>query len=431
MIRLIILQLVSPVLFWFFSSLTNKIALRGKGGKMKKSLMLLTGLIMAVLAATLFTGCQSSLPTASSNDAGEGIINCKQFNRDVDSVMVNFMTIFTVNLPAGTGTPTAYSWNFGDGSPVVNSGVNQVQHVYTVTGVYSVVVTVTLSSGATYGPVTKSLTVYTGGTTTDEILTLISAAQGSNGKWTYRLGLAQSAYSTGSGSNPFITGTTGVVVTNPVNSTYNWVQLISQVQNGKLVVIIECYNQDDLFLNYGGNFAIGAPSSSWNWANIQGSTFFVSEEGGGNLRFSLRDGQLLSTGSSSNLPGLLGDDQSAAIFRMTAGADSLKLYFNIAALTNFNGGAFVEYRDALGGITQQPLPFSDFFTGWGEITLPLMVFQQNPFTIRYGHGSSHALADMTSSPFYSDGWLKFYIQPLSRTINQNNSFNRFTVVAVE
>jgi len=393
--------------------------------------MLLIGLVVAVLVVFITTGCQSSLPTVVDNTSEDGVIVCKQFNRDVDSVLVNFMTIFTVNLPAGTGTPTSYSWNFGDNTPVVNSGVNQVQHIYTVTGVYSVAVTVTLSNGTTYGPVTKSLTVYNSNQPpTDEILTLISATQGQNGRWTYRLGLAQSAYATGSMEHPFITGTQGVIVTNPVNSTFNWVQLVTTTQNGKIVVVVDCYNQDDLFLNYGGNFSIANESPSWNWANIQGSSYFVSVNGSGNLRFSLRDGQLLHIGTTSSLPGLLGDDQAAPVFRMTVGTDSLKFYFNIAALTGFNGSAFVEFKDNLDGITQQPLPFSDFFTGWGEVTLPLTVLQQNPFSLRYGHGSSHTIADMTSSPYYSNGWLVFYIQPMNRVINQNNSFNQYEIVAV-
>lgn len=381
---------------------------------MKKSLMLLAGLMVAVLATILFTGCQSSLPTATESPSQEGQIFCKQFGRDVDSVRVGVFCSFYVNVAGGT-SPTAFRWNFGDGDSLT-TGVNQIEHKYVAAGTYTVSVVIVLNDGSISNPITKTLKAYVATEPpAGEILTLISSSHENNGMWTYRLGLAQSAYASGSGANPFITGTGGIIITNPVNqSAYNWVQLVSQVQNGKLVVTVTCYNQDDLFINYGGNFVFNNPSPSWNWANIMSSQYYVPIEGdGGNLRFALRDGQIFTIGGSGNtLPGFNGDN-NPAIMRYSVGADSVKFYFNLTAIPGFAGNAFVEYKDAIGGVTHQGLPVSSFFTGWGEIVLPIAVMQTSPVKIRYGH-QNDVQADISASEHYDgSNWLEFYLQSVN------------------
>ena len=366
-----------------------------------------------MMAVLFFVGCTSSLPTAADSSQ-EGQIVCKQLGRDVDSVRVNVYCSFYVNIPGGA-SPTAFRWKFGDGDSLT-TGINQVEHKYTTVGTYTVSVVIVLSDGSITNPITKTLKAYVSTQPpAGEILTLIAANQENNGMWTYRLGLAQSAYASGSGANPFITGTGGIVITNPVNqSTYNWVQLIDQFQNGKLVVTITCYNQDDLFLNYGGNFVFNNPSPSWNWASIANSQYYVPIEGdGGNLRFALRDGQIFTIGGGNNgLPGFNGDS-NPAILRYSVGSDSVKFYFNLTAMTGFTGNAFVEYQDAIGGTTHQGLPVSDFFTGWGEIVLPIAVMQTSPVKVRYGH-QGDVLADISASGHYDGvGWLEFYLQSVN------------------
>ena len=43
----------------------------------------------------------------------------------------------------------SYSWNFGDGSPVVTMSVSKVTHAYSVAGTFTVSLTVTDSAGQT------------------------------------------------------------------------------------------------------------------------------------------------------------------------------------------------------------------------------------------------------------------------------------------
>ncbi len=381
---------------------------------MKKSTMLLIGLMVAVLVVFITTGCQSSLPTVVDNTSEDGAIVCKQFGRDVDSVQVGVFCSFYVNVTGGA-IPTAYRWNFGDGDSL-STGINQVEHRFATAGNYLVSVRIVLSDGSITLPITKTLTAYVATQPpAGEILTLISANHESNGMWTYRLGLSQSAYNSGSGANPFITGTGGVIVTNPINNTtYNWVQLVNQVQNGKLVVTVTCYNQADLFINYGGNFIFNNPSPSWNWANIQSSQYYVPIPGdGGNLRFSLRDGQLLQIGTTTNLPGFLGDT-NPAIFRFSVGVDSVRFFFNLSTIPNFDGTSFVEFKDAVGGVTHQNLPVSNVFTGWGEVVLAKAIMQLSPVKIRFGH-QGNVLADLTASEhFDNDQWLEVMPLDLNR-----------------
>jgi hypothetical protein len=250
----------------------------------------------------------------------------------------------------------------------------------------------------------------------DDILVLLSSNQESSGKWTYRLGLSISAYSGGSGSNPFITGQPGgVIITNPVNnSNYNWVQLVNQQENGRLIVTITCWNQGDVFLNYGGSFISGQPAAQWNWADISESAYFVAEDGGGNLHFSLTAGQLLPvSGNVAQLPGLLGDDDPA-ILRMTVSQDSLKFFCNLDRLQNFDGNAWLEYTAVNGDNDRQPLQLSSFFSGWAEAILPLAALNDNPIKVRYGHNLND-IADMSGSKYWvpADGWLEFYLLPIS------------------
>jgi len=247
----------------------------------------------------------------------------------------------------------------------------------------------------------------------DDVLVLLSSSQESSGKWTYRLGLSTSAYSGGSGANPFITGQPGgVVITNPV-AGYSWVQLANQQENGRLIVTVTCWDQSDVFLNYGGNFISGTAPAQWNWADISESAYFVAETGGGNLHFSLVAGQLLPIGGGvSQLPGLLGDDAPATL-RMTASQDSLKVFCNLDRLPNYQGGGWLEYVAANGDHDRQPLQSSSFFSGWAEAILPLSALADNPVKIRYGHNISD-LADMTGSKYWvpADGWLEFSLLPI-------------------
>ncbi len=368
---------------------------------------------LAVLLVTVFlVGC-SDMPTVPNVPPDDDGIKLAQNGKNVDSLLVNIWAGFTVNV-AGS-SPVSYLWTFGDSTPAVNTTFAQTEHRYVTVGTFTASVVVTYSNGGnnTY---TRQVRVYQPGVPpSDDILVLLSSSQESSGKWTYRLGLATSAYAGGSGANPFITGQPGgVVITNPVNnSNYNWVQLVTQQENGRLIVTITCWDQNDVFLNYGGNFISGTAPAQWNWADIEDSDYFVAETGGGNLHFSLSAGQLLPTGGSvSQLPGLIGDD-SPATLRMTVGQDSLKVFCNLDRLQNFDGGAWVEYTAVNGDHDRQPLQLSAFFSGWAEAVLPLSALNDNPVKVRYGHNVSD-LADMTASKYWvpADGWLEFYLLPI-------------------
>ncbi len=372
---------------------------------MKRISFLLAGVALLLLAAC------SDMPTVVESADTFGIEMC-QGGREVDSLLVDIMTIFTVVVPSGT-TPVSYCWVFGDSTPAVYTGFAQVEHRYTEVGTYLVMVEVTYSNGHTI-TYSRSIVVYRLSVPpVDDILILLSSHQEPSGKWTYRLGLDTSAYNDGIGTNPFITGEPGgVIITNPVNNTnYNWVQLVDNQnqQDGRLIIEVTCWNQDDVFLNYGGNFIYGAPPAQWNWADIRESTYFVAENGGGNLHFSLVDGQLLPVnGGSYQLPGLLGDDIPATI-RLTVGIDSLKIFCNLDRLQNFEGNAWLEFVAPSGDYNRQPLA-SSFFSGWAEVVLPLSALANEPVKIRYGHHDND-LADMAGSKYWvaSDGWLEFYI----------------------
>lgn len=60
--------------------------------------------------------------------------------------LVNFNA--SVTIPPGTSV-TNYSWNFGDGSPVINSLSNNVSHIYTAVGSFSPTVSFTTNEGCT------------------------------------------------------------------------------------------------------------------------------------------------------------------------------------------------------------------------------------------------------------------------------------------
>lgn len=367
---------------------------------------------LAAMLAMVFLAACSDMPTSPSvlPDDTPGI-KFVQGGKNVDSLLINIWAGFTVNTSGSS--PVSYIWNFGDGTSAVNTTFAQTEHRYVTTGTFTVSVQVSYSNGGsnTYN---RQVRVYQPGVPpSDDILVLLSSSQESSGKWTYRLGLSTAAYSGGSGVNPFVTGQPGgVIITNPVPG-YTWVQLVNQQENGRLIVTVTCWDQDDVFLNYGGNFISGQPAANWNWANIEESDYFVAETGGGNLHFSLTAGQLLPTGGSvSQLPGLLGDD-SPATLRMTAGQDSIKFFCNLDRLQNFDGGAWLEYVAVNGDHDRQPLQVSSFFSGWAEAILPLSALADNPIKIRYGHNIND-LADMTQSKYWipANGWLEFYLLPI-------------------
>lgn len=315
--------------------------------------------LAAILAMVFFVGC-SDMPTVPTvpDDNTPGI-KLTQNGKDVDSLLINIWAGFTVNV-AGS-SPVSYLWTFGDGTSAVTTIFAQTEHRYITTGTFTASVKVSYSNGSskTY---TRSLRVYQPDVPpSDDILILLSSSQESSGKWTYRLGLSTSAYSDGSGANPFVTGQpNGVVITNPV-ADYSWIQLVNQQENGRLIVTVTCWDQNDVFLNYGGNFIASIAPGQWNWADITQSAYFVAENGGGNLHFSLTAGQILPVGgTATQLPGLLGDE-SPATLRITAGQDSLKFFCNLDRLLNFDGGAWLEYMAVNDDHDRQPLQMSAFF----------------------------------------------------------------------
>lgn len=364
---------------------------------------------LAAMLAMVFLAACSDMPTIPVvPDDG---IKLSQGGKNVDSLLVNIWAGFTVNT---TGSPVSYLWTFGDGTPNVTTTFAQTEHRYVNIGTFTASVEVTYSNGNS-NTYTRQVRVYQPGIPpNDDVLVLLSSSQENSGKWIYRIGLSTSAYSGGSGANPFITGQPGgVIITNSV-SGYNWVQLANQQESGRLIVTVTCWDQNDVFLNFGGNFISDQPPAQWNWADISESAYFVAETGGGNLHFSLIGGQLLPTGGGvSQLPGLLGDDAPATL-RMTAGQDSLKFFCNFDRLSNYQGGGWLEFQSPNGGdLNRQILQASDFFSGWGEATLPLTILADNPFKVRYGHHLND-LADMTASKYWvpADGWLEFYLLPI-------------------
>jgi len=374
---------------------------------MKKIDIFFFGLAI-LLVMSFLVGC-SDMPTIPSIPPDDTGIKLTQNGKDVDSLLINIWAGFTVNT---TGTPVSYLWTFGDGTATVNTTFAQTEHRYVSTGNFTVSVQVGYSNGSS-NTYTRQVRVYQPGVPpTDDVLVLLSSSQENSGKWTYRLGLSTTAYSGGPGSNPFVTGQPGgVAITNPV-AGYDWVQLATQQENGRLIVTVTCWDQDDVFLNYGGNFISGQPPAQWNWAGIQGSVYFVAEDGG-NLHFSLMAGQLLPIGGSvSQLPGLLGDGNPATL-RITVGQDSLKFFCNLDRLQNFDGNAWLEYAAVNGDHDRQPLQASSFFFGWAETVVPLSALADNPVKVRYGHNISD-LADMTASKYWiaADGWLEFYLLPI-------------------
>lgn len=366
---------------------------------------------LAAMLAMVFLAACSDMPTVPTvpDDNTPGI-KLTQNGKNVDSLLVNIWAIFSVNV-AGS-SPVSYSWDFGDGTSA-STTFAQTEHRYIATGTFTASVVVAYSNGGS-NTYTRQVQVYQPGVPpSDDVLVLLSSSQENSGKWTYRLGLSTSAYSGGSGANPFITGQPGgVIITNPAPG-YTWVQLVNQQENGRLIMTVTCWDQSDVFLNYGGNFISGQPAANWNWADISESAYYVAETGGGNLHFSLTAGQLLPVGGNvAQLPGLIGDDTPATL-RMTVGQDSIKVFCNLDRLQNFDGGAWLEYTAANGDHDRQPLQVSSFFSGWAETVLPLSALADNPVKIRYGHNVSD-LADMTNSKYWvpADGWLEFYLLPI-------------------
>ena len=400
---------------------------------MKRQIRLMCLAVVGVLLL-LLTAC-SDMPTITQPEENLPGIKLSQGGKEVDSVLVNVIVIFRVTLPEEEGNPISYNWNFGD-SVADTTNVPQVEHRYVVAGNYVVQVVVTWADGSqiTYS---RNIRVYTAlipPPPVDDILVLMSSSQENSGKWTYRLGLSTQAYSNGSGGNPFITGEPGgVIINNPVNNTdYSWVQLVNNQQDDWLIVEVTCWDQSDLFINYGGNFIYGADPSQWNWADISDSDFYVSNapDPGGNLRFALRAGQLLPHGGGGQLPGLLGDMPPATL-RITALTDSIRLFFNLDRLENFNGGAWVEYMSPTHEIIHQSLPLSSF-SGWGEIDIPLSALADDPVRVRYGHLDDE-LADMSGSEFWipTDGWLEFYLQSINSKGGKSSGWRMLPVAQIK
>lgn len=396
---------------------------------------LLISLAVVVGGLLLLTAC-SDMPTITQPEENLPGIKLFQGGREVDSILVNVIVIYTVTLPEEGGNPISYNWNFGD-SVADTTNVPQVEHRYVSVGNYIAQVVVTWADGSqiTYSRGIRVYTALIPPPPVDDILVLMSSSQENSGKWTYRLGLSTQAYSNGSGGNPFITGEPGgVIITNPVNSIdYSWVQLVNNQQDGRLIIEVTCWDQDEVFLNYGGNFIYGAPPAQWNWANIGGSIYYVSNpppQQGGNLHFALRGGQLLPTGGGGQLPGLLGDMPPATL-RITALTDSIRLFFNLDRLENFNGGAWVEYMSPTHEIIHQSLPLSSF-SGWGEIDIPLSALADDPVRVRYGHLDDE-LADMSGSEFWipTDGWLEFYLQSINSKGGKSSGWRMLPVAQIK
>ena len=397
--------------------------------KKQHALFFLAGVVVGVLL--ILTAC-SDMPTITQPENIPGI-KLSQGGRDVDSLLVNIMTIFVVTVPEGSN-PISYAWDFGDSTSSVITNIPQTEHRYIAAGNYVARVVVTYADGGstTYS---RNVKVYVPEVPAlDDILILISSNQENSGKWTYRLGLSTEAYGNGSGGNPFITGEPGgVIIVNPVNNTnYSWVQLVNNQQDGRLIVDVTCWDQNDVFLNYGGNFIYGAPPAQWNWADISGSMYYVPNpppQEGGDLHFALVGGQLLLPGGGGELPGLLGDS-SPATLRMTVITDpmSIKLFFNLDRLDNFQGGAWMEYVCSTHEIVRQDLSLSSTFSGWAEVVLPLSALADDPIRVRYGHHNGD-LADMTGSQYWipNDGWLEFYLQPINGRGGKRGGWRMITV----
>jgi len=107
---------------------------------------------------------------------------------------------------------------------------------------------------------------------------------------------------------------------------------------------------------------------------------------------------------------------------------SIKLFFNLDRLENFQGGAWVEYVSATHEIIHQPLTLSSFFSGWGEITIPLAALADDPVKVRYGH-LDDSLADMAGSEYWvpADQWLEFYLQPINGKGGKRGGWRMITV----
>ena len=397
--------------------------------KKRSFLLFLAGVVVGSLL--ILTACSNMPITQPENIPG---IKLCQAGREADSLLANIMTIFVVTVPEGSN-PISYAWDFGDTTSSVITNIPQVEHRYIAAGNYVARVVVTYADGGstTYS---RNVRVYVAEVPAlDDILILISSNQENSGKWTYHLGLSTQAYSYGPGGNPFITGeSNGVIIVNPVNNTnYSWVQLVNNQQDGRLIVDVTCWDQDEVLLNYGGNFIYDAPSTQWNWAIIEGSIFYVHNtppQQGGNLCFALRGGQLLPTGGGGQLPGLLGDTPPATL-RITALTDSIRLFFNLDRLENFNGGAWVEYMSPTHEIVHQSLPLSSF-SGWGEIDIPLSALADDPVRVRYGHLNDE-LADMSGSEFWipTDGWLEFYLQSINSKGGKSSGWRMLPVAQIK
>ncbi len=402
----------------------------GEGVKMKH-LFFLAGAVVVLLILAACSDMPTMPPTESEDLPG---IKLCQGGREVDSLLVNIMTIFMVTVPEGTN-PVSYSWSFGDSVGVITN-VPQAEHRYVTVGNYLARVTLAYADGSstTYSKAIRVYSQVIPPPPVDDILVLISSSQQPSGKWTYRLGLSTQAYSSGPGGNPFITGEAGgIFITNPVNNTnYSWVQLVNTQQGDRLIIEVTCWDQSNIFINYGGNFLYGYPPAQWNWADISGSMYYVPNpppQEGGDLHFALVGGQLLLPGGGGQLPGLLGDS-SPATLRMTVITDpmSIKLFFNLDRLDNFQGGAWMEYVCSTHEIVRQDLSLSSTFSGWAEVVLPLSALADDPIRVRYGHHNGD-LADMTGSQYWipNDSWLEFYLQPINGKGGKRGGWRMITV----
>lgn len=281
------------------------------------------------------------------------------------------------------------TFTFGDGSSLTSE---QVIHIYTTTGVFTLVINIPGVTTPLSGPV--KITEIGGDGTGADLILISSSISGNN--WTYRIGLPAEAITNYMAAGTYFleSDLTGW----PASTLSATVLSQTTTVSGQIYAIWEFVHVNgwEVF-HHGKNFTSGGA----NWANNSTSRYWSPTATGGNYKAYFKDGVMSPTQPGSTLPGKFGDtDEANWYLRGTidygVNSANVTFYINKKYVANPNSP---KLNYAIDSGAWQQLALVDN-TGYYSVTVPAVTYKSViKFTIQAaGEGT---LINISASSLYS------------------------------
>ncbi len=373
---------------------------------------------LSFLALILMISCQKFSdndfsPNVKPNENAESMIVLKSSGvvvADTVQILPDFVVKFWLdNLPAGVNY--TYSWNFGNGSPLVTTAQPELKYKI---GVYQLIVAITnpktgvVTTRSTWIRVALNSPVGT----TDKAIIILDFEQVTGG-YKYHLGFLASTIDNFvlppySNNTPFVTGTFSEW---SPNSTPDYTYVGKDLYITKYIVLPN-YTLQEILFGQGNNWSYGINSTYWK----------VTGTWSGKYIFYPLNGKFYTSAPSeaSYLPGGDGDVvngkyqatvRDSLMLGATAATDSLRIFINYSAYAS-GPKPFIAYSSLNVWHNARLRIVSS--TGWGYYTFSLNSIKADMSRLYFKFGanidSPTVFGDMTHSKFYDPPTMQCRLQ---------------------